>query len=100
MIYLDHGATTPVHPEVLEAMMPFFRGHFGNPSSLHGFGREGKAAVEEARRRTAELIGAEPDEIVFTSGGTEGDNLAVLGAALAHGNPGDHVITTDRKSVV
>ena len=94
MIYLDHGATTPVHPEVLEAMMPFFRGHFGNPSSLHGFGREGKAAVEEARWRTAALIGAEPDEIVFTSGGTEGDNLAVLGAALARGNPGDHVITT------
>jgi len=94
MIYLDHGATTPVHPEVFDAMMPYFRETFGNPSSLHGFGRIGKAAVEKAREQAAGLIGAEPDEIVFTSGGTEGDNLAVLGTALARRASGNHIVTT------
>lgn len=78
-IYLDHAATTPVRPEVLDAMMPFFGSRFGNPSSAHGFGREARAALEEARERIAGVIGAKRSEIVFTSGGTEGDNLAVLG---------------------
>lgn len=94
MIYLDHGATTPVHPEVVEAMMPFLRESFGNPSSLHRSGGEAKRAVETARERVAALIGAQPDEIVFTGGGTEADNLAVLGAALARKDRGNHVVTT------
>jgi cysteine desulfurase len=79
-IYLDHAATTPVRPEVLDAMMPFFGPKFGNPSSVHRWGREARAALDEARERVARCVGATPDEICFTSGGTEGDNLAVLGA--------------------
>jgi cysteine desulfurase len=78
-IYLDHAATTPVRPEVLEAMTPFFGPRFGNPSSTHRWGREARAALDEARERVAHCLGAAPDEIAFTSGGTEGDNLAVLG---------------------
>lgn len=79
-IYLDHAATTPVRPEVLEAMTPFFGPRFGNPSSVHRWGREARAALDEARERVARCLGAAPDEICFTSGGTEADNLAVLGA--------------------
>jgi cysteine desulfurase len=83
-VYLDHAATTPVRPEVLEAMDPFLRGGvFGNPSSAHRFGREARAAIQEARGTIAQALGVEPGEVVFTSGGTEADNLAVLGAALA-----------------
>lgn len=83
-IYLDNAATTPIRPEVLEAMQPFLAGGvFGNPSSAHRFGREARAGVHEAQRRIANAVGAEPNEIVFTSGGTEADNLAVVGAALA-----------------
>lgn len=78
-IYLDHAATTPVRPEVLEAMAPFFAGRFGNPSSTHRWGREARAALDEARERVARCLNAAPDEVCFTSGGTEGDNLAVLG---------------------
>jgi cysteine desulfurase len=78
-IYLDHAATTPVRPEVLDAMTPFFGPRFGNPSSTHRWGREARAALDEARERVARCLGAAPDEIAFTSGGTEGDNLAVLG---------------------
>ncbi len=78
-IYLDHAATTPVRPEVLEAMSPFFSGRFGNPSSVHRWGREARAALDEARERAAACLNAAPDELCFTSGGTEGDNLAVLG---------------------
>lgn len=78
-IYLDNAATTPVRPEVLEAMTPFFGPRFGNPSSTHRWGREARAALDEARERVARCLGAAPDEICFTSGGTEGDNLAVLG---------------------
>ncbi|MBX3133517.1 MAG: cysteine desulfurase [Gemmatimonadaceae bacterium] len=78
-IYLDHAATTPVRPEVLEAMTPFFGPRFGNPSSTHRWGREARAALDEARERVARCLGAAPDEICFTSGGTEADNLAVLG---------------------
>jgi cysteine desulfurase len=78
-VYLDHAATTPVRPEVVEAMEPFFGPRFGNPSSVHRWGREARAALDEARERVAKCIGAQPDEVCFTSGGTEADNLAVLG---------------------
>jgi cysteine desulfurase len=78
-IYLDHAATTPVKPQVLEAMQPYFGARFGNPSSTHRWGREARAALDEARERVARCLGAHPDEVCFTSGGTEGDNLAVLG---------------------
>ncbi|MBI3097746.1 MAG: cysteine desulfurase [Planctomycetes bacterium] len=80
-IYLDHAATTPLAPEVLAAMTPFLTSRYGNPSSLHTAGREARIAVEAARERVAEALGAKPGEIVFTSGGTEGDSLAILGAA-------------------
>jgi cysteine desulfurase len=79
MVYLDHAATTPVRPEVLEAMRPFFGPRFGNPSSAHRWGREARTALDEARERLARCVGARPDEICFTSGGTEADNLAILG---------------------
>lgn len=82
-IYLDHNATTPILPEVVDAMLPFLRTHFGNPSSSHVYGRRAKAAVDAARAEVAALIGATPEEIVFTSGGTEANNLAILGAAEA-----------------
>ena len=82
--YLDNAATTPVRPEVLEAMLPYLgKEAFGNPSSAHRFGRAARAAVEEAKRAIAEAVGAEPNQVVFTSGGTEADNLAIIGAALA-----------------
>src|SRR5674476_664014 len=79
-IYLDHAATTPVREEVFEAMKPFYGPKFGNPSSIHRWGREARAALDEARERLAAALGAHSDEIVFTSGGTESDNLAMLGA--------------------
>jgi len=83
-VYLDYAATTPVREEVLEAMLPFLgREAFGNPSSAHRFGRAARAAVEQAKRQIAEALGAEPNQIIFTSGGTEADNLAIVGAALA-----------------
>jgi cysteine desulfurase len=78
-IYLDHAATTPVRREVLEAMAPFWDGRFGNPSSVHRWGRDARTALDEARERIAACMGAGPDEIVITSGGTDGDNLAILG---------------------
>jgi len=93
-IYLDHAATTPTHPDVVKAMLPFFTDVFGNPSSVHSYGQEAKGAVEEARIKTAELIGARSEEIVFTSGGTEADNFALKGAAYANGHKGNHIITT------
>jgi cysteine desulfurase len=84
LTYLDNAATTPVRPEVLEAMLPYLgKDAFGNPSSAHRFGRAARAGVEEAKRAIAEAIGAEPNQVVFTSGGTEADNLAIIGAALA-----------------
>src|ERR687888_1835598 len=82
--YLDNAATTPVRPEVLEAMLPYLgKDAFGNPSSAHRFGRAARAGIEEAKRAVAEAAGAEPNQVVFTSGGTEADNLAIIGAALA-----------------
>ncbi len=93
-IYLDHAATTPTHPEVVKAMLPYFTDVFGNPSSIHSFGQEAKGAVEEARDKVAALIGAGSDEIVFTSGGTEADNFAIKGVAYANEHKGKHIITT------
>lgn len=83
-IYLDHNATTPLLPEALDAMLPYLRGRFGNSSSQHAYGQTARKAVEHARGQVASLIGASPDEIVFTSGGTESNNLAVRGAAEAY----------------
>ncbi len=93
-IYLDHGATTPMKEEVLEAMLPYLKGHFGNPSSLHAFGRESRKGLDEARSKVAASLGAQPEEIIFTSGGTESDNLAIQGAARALENKGRHIITS------
>jgi len=91
---MDHSATTPVTAEVLEAMLPYFSQRFGNASSLHGFGREAKEALEESRQRVARLLNAHPGEIVFTSGGTESDNLALRGIAYKNRNSGRHIITS------
>ena len=93
-IYLDHAATTPTHPEVVKAVVPYFTEAFGNPSSIYSYGQEAKGAVEEARTKVAELIGARSEEIVFTSGGTEADNSALKGVAYASGHKGNHIITT------
>ncbi len=93
-IYLDHGATTPMKEEVLEAMLPYFKNYFGNPSSLHLYGRESKQGLDQARQKVAEALGADPGEIIFTSGGTEANNLAVQGAAKAKASKGRHIITS------
>jgi cysteine desulfurase len=93
-VYLDHYAAAPVLAEVTEAMEPFFRESFGNPSSLHGWGDTARQAVEEARQKVAGLIGAEPQEIIFTSGGTEANNLAVKGIAWAARKKGNHVVVS------
>src|SRR4029079_9893905 len=93
-IYLDHAATTPVRAEVLEAMAPFYGPRFGNPSSVHRWGREARVALDEARERLAGCLGAHADEIVFTSGGTEADNLAVLGTWRALRGHGRHAVVS------
>ena len=93
-IYLDNSATTKVAPAVIDAMLPYLSDEIGNASSVHSFGQRAKAAVETARRRVAELIGASPTEIVFVSGGTEADNLAIRGDATAHGDSGRHIVTS------
>jgi cysteine desulfurase len=93
-IYLDHAATSPLRPAVLEAMLPYLTKHVGNPSSLHGSGRRARQGIDEARETIARLIGAQPREIVFTSGGTEADNLAVKGVAWAATPRGRHVVTS------
>src|SRR5262245_16930748 len=87
-IYLDHNATTPLLPEVVDAMLPYLREHFGNPSSSHAHGRRPREAVAQARARVAALIGADADEIVFTSGGTEANNLAIRGVSATRSVPG------------
>ncbi|MCC4768686.1 cysteine desulfurase NifS [Methanosarcina sp. DH2] len=93
-VYMDHAATTFIKPEVVETMLPFLKEHFGNPSSLYSIGREGKEAVETAREKLAKALGADPDEIYFTSGGTESDNWAVKGTAFTRRKKGKHIITT------
>lgn len=93
-IYLDHNATTPLHPEVLEAMLPYYKEAFGNPSTIHSFGQETRKATDEARETVANLIGASPEEIIFTSGGTEADNLALKGVPAALEKKGKHIITS------
>ncbi len=93
-IYLDNSATTPLDAAVLEAMLPALGGIFGNASSIHLFGQEARAVVEEARRAVADLIGADTREVVFTSGGTESDNWALWGTLWGGRRPGDHVVTT------
>ncbi len=93
-VYLDHASTTPVAPEVLDAMLPYLAGSYGNPSSLHSVGAAARAAVEEAREYVAAALGADADEIVFTSGGTEADNLAVKGVCLAARGERRHVLVS------
>jgi cysteine desulfurase len=92
-VYLDHAATSPVHPEVIEEMIPYLTEHFGNPSSIHQFGRRVRKVLDDARSDIASSIGARRNEIIFTSGGTESDNLAILGAASALEEKGKHIIT-------
>lgn len=94
LVYADNAATTSTSPAVLEAMMPYFGGVYGNPSSLHQKGREAKAAITKARETIASLIGAKPNEIYFTASGSEADNWAIKGAAHAHMNRGKHIIST------
>ena len=93
-IYLDYAATTPTDPEVVKAMLPHFTEGFGNPSSIHSYGQEAKGAIVEARAKVADLIGAQDEEIVFTSGGTEADNFALKGIAYANESKGNHIITS------
>lgn len=93
-IYLDYSATTPIRPEVLEAMAPFFVDIFGNASSIHAFGQEAKKALEDSREKVAAVLGALPEEIVFTSGATEAINLAIKGVVMAHGERGNRIVTS------
>jgi cysteine desulfurase len=93
MIYLDYNATTPLLPEAFAAMRPYLETHFGNPSSIHATGREARAAIDDARDRIAYLLGARPHEIIFTGGGTESDNLAILGLARHRAEQGKHLAT-------
>jgi cysteine desulfurase len=93
-VYMDHAATTFIKPEVVETMLPFLKKHFGNPSSLYSIGRDAKEAVETAREQLSKALGANPEEIYFTSGGTESDNWAVKGTAFARKKKGKHIITT------
>ncbi len=95
MIYLDHAATTPVKPEVLEAMLPYFTEKYGNPSSIYSLGRENRKTIEDAREKVAKALNASPKEIFFTSGGSESDNWAIKGVAYANQNKGKHIITTN-----
>jgi cysteine desulfurase len=92
LVYLDHNASTPVHPEVLQAMLPYFGERFGNPSSVHGFGREAREGLETAREQVATFLKVSKDEIVFTSGGTESDNLGIKGIAAAR--RAGHIVTS------
>ncbi len=93
-IYMDHAATTPVRPEAMEAMLPYLSSQFGNPSSVYGWGRRAHQALDEARDTVAKLLGANANEIIFTSGGSEGANLAIKGVAWAYQTKGKHIITS------
>jgi cysteine desulfurase len=94
LVYLDHAATTPTHPEVVAAMVPYLHHHYGNPSSVYRIARESREEVEASRAKVARSLGAEPEEIYFTSGGTESDNWAIKGAVLANRKKGNHIITS------
>ena len=94
-IYLDHAATSPMHPNVIDRMMTVMSHDFGNPSSIHAFGREARHVLDEARSSIAKSIGAGRNEIIFTSGGTEADNTAIIGVANAYEEKGKHIITTE-----
>ncbi len=94
IIYLDHAATTPVRPEVLEAMLPYFSGKFGNSSSIYSLAQEARKAVDESRLSVARILNCRPNEVIFTSGGSESDNTAVKGVALASQQWGNHIVTT------
>lgn len=94
-IYADHAATTPMHPHVIEKMTNVMKNQFGNPSSIHAFGREARRILDDARNILARSIGADPTEIIFTSGGTEADNYAIFGTAFANKDKGAHIITTE-----
>ena len=91
-VYLDYAATTPMHPDVFDAMQSFFTEHYGNPSSLHSIGQYAEDAVEKARVKVANAMSAEPAEIIFTSGGTESDNAAIKGVAYAQKSKGKQII--------
>jgi cysteine desulfurase len=93
-VYLDYAATTPVDPEVITAMLPYFYGQFGNPSSIHSFGQETRAAIEDVRALLAHKLGVRDEEMIFTSGGTESNNLALKGVAYANQHKGRHIVTT------
>ncbi|MDP2939191.1 MAG: cysteine desulfurase NifS [Candidatus Omnitrophota bacterium] len=93
-IYLDYAATTPCDPEVVKAMLPFFNEIFGNPSSIHYFGQQAKKAMEDSRQKVADFLGAKPEEIVFTSGGTESNNFALFGVAVSLETKGNHIIVS------
>jgi cysteine desulfurase len=93
-IYFDHNATTPIASEVLDAMLPFLREQYGNASSIHYFGQRARAAVEQARAQLSGLIHCKPEELLFTSGGTESDNLAIQGAVRASSRARKHIITS------
>ncbi len=93
-VYMDNSATTAVHPDVTEAMLPYFSEKYGNPSSIYTIGRQAKRAIEESRQKVADLIGAKKEEIIFTGSGTESDNLAIKGIAFKNRNKGNHIITS------
>src|SRR5690625_1658728 len=96
-IYMDHAATTPIHKDVLDIMYVVMRDVFGNPSSVHSFGRKSRSYLDEARRVMAKTIGANEKEIIFTSGGTEADNLALIGTARANKHKGNHIIVSQQE---
>ena len=93
-VYLDNNATTPTDPQVVEAMLPYFTQKYGNPSSVHSAGQEVRKAIDTAREQVAALLGAQPNEIYFTSGGTEADNMAIIGTYFAKQKKGNHIITS------
>ena len=93
-VYMDHAATTPVHPSVLEAMLPYFSRSYGNPSGIYGIGQEARKAADEARATVSSILGCRPSEVIFTSGGTESDNAALKGTAFALKEEGNHIITS------
>ncbi len=94
MIYLDHNATTPIAPDVRDAMRPYLDDRFGNPSSTHSHGRAARMAVSRARERVAALLGGEPEAVVFTGSGSEADDLAIIGVVLARLGQRDHIVTS------